>query len=91
MAEQNPSGKRDNKEPAEGSRETVNANIDDPEAQERFGGANRGGSAAGGITNRPLGEERENQDELPPRGAAKEEERSNSREVTPPHGDAKQP
>jgi hypothetical protein len=42
-----------NKEPAEGSRETVDAN-----AREN----------AGGITNRPLDEEENNQDRVPPRG-----------------------
>jgi len=44
------------KEPAEGARETVD-HADD---------------AAGGITNRPLEEERDNQDRLPPRGETKE-------------------
>ena len=43
-----------NKEPAEGSRETVNAN-----------------EKGGGITNRSLEEERENQERVPPRGDAK--------------------
>jgi hypothetical protein len=91
MAEQTPFGKREDKEPAEGSRETVNANIDDAGARERFRDANRGGSVAGGITNRPLEEENENQEEVPPRGATKGENQSNPREVTPPHGDAKKP
>jgi hypothetical protein len=91
MAEQDTTGKRVDKDPAEGSRETVNTNIDDPGARERFRDANRGGSAAGGITNRPLDEEIENQRELPPRGAAKPEDTNDSREVTPPHGDATKP
>jgi hypothetical protein len=45
-----------NKEPAEGSRETVDAN-----AREN----------AGGITNRTLDEEEDNQDSVPPRGETK--------------------
>jgi hypothetical protein len=45
-----------NKEPAEGSRETVDAN-----AREN----------AGGITNRTLDEEEDNQDRVPPRGETK--------------------
>jgi hypothetical protein len=45
-----------NKEPAEGSRENVAANA---------------GDNAGGITNRPLDEEQENQDRVPPRGETK--------------------
>jgi hypothetical protein len=46
-----------NKEPAEGSRETVEA------SEERAEG--------GGISNRPDSEERQGQDNLPPRGKAK--------------------
>ena len=45
-----------NKEPAEGSRETVLGNDE-----------------GGGITNRPLSEERNNQDRVPPRGEQKED------------------
>jgi len=53
------------KEPAEGSRENVNVP----------GGADqsaRGNANAGGITNRPLEQEEQEQAELPPRGTAKE-------------------
>jgi hypothetical protein len=52
------------KEPAEGSRENVN--VEAP-ADERSGGGN-----AGGITNRPLDREQQEQSEVPPRGTAKE-------------------
>ena len=56
-----------NKEPAEGSRETTDANQ---------GGANeRGGQHGGGITNRPLQREQREQEEVPPRGKTKDEER----------------
>jgi len=53
------------KEHAEGSRENVNVS----------GGADdsKGGSGnAGGITNRPLEQEENEQSQLPPRGTAKE-------------------
>lgn len=46
-----------NKEKAEGSRENVNAG---------------GGEDAGGISNRPLSEEEGRQENLPPRGQAKD-------------------
>jgi hypothetical protein len=55
-----------NKEPAEGSRETVRAS--------------QGGSDtdnAGGITNRPLDREIDEQDQVPPRGQSKDEEHRN--------------
>jgi hypothetical protein len=52
-----------NKEPAEGSRENVNTN-DLPESS--FG------ESGGGITNRPLEEEEENQERVPPRGERKD-------------------
>jgi hypothetical protein len=45
-----------NKEPADGSRETAGGDDE---------------SGAGGITNRPLEVERENQERVPPRGEAK--------------------
>ena len=58
-----------NKEPAEGSRETVGGNQDDVrQGQDR--------DNAGGITNRPLDREQQEQSELPPRGQAKDEERN---------------
>ncbi len=47
-----------NKEPAEGSRETV-------------GGGSRE-TVGGGITNRPIDEEKDNQKRVPPRGENKE-------------------
>ena len=51
------------KEQAEGSRETVKGDI--------AGQTDNGPDSGGGITNRPLEEERENQAELPPRGEGK--------------------
>jgi hypothetical protein len=67
MAEQDKS----KQEKAEGSRETVNANLDDYGAErDRYEDRDEN---AGGITNRPLDEEIENQQELPERGGSKDE------------------
>ena len=57
MAQQNVPNQAANKEPAEGSRENVNAPDN-----------------AGGITNRPLDEERQKQSKLPARGHSKDED-----------------
>jgi hypothetical protein len=69
----------DEMEKAEGSRETVNANLDENDpARERFDEqqqAERSTDRAGGITNRPLSRELEEQEQLPDRGAAKDPER----------------
>ena len=59
-----------NKEPAEGSRETVAANT----SESSEGSAQH----AAGITNRPLQREEQEQREVPPRGMSKEEERKDS-------------
>jgi hypothetical protein len=67
----------DEQEPAEGSRETAIQNAEEG-AGERMDPADTQGDGAGpdagGITNRPLQEEIENQRELPPRGTAKNPE-----------------
>jgi hypothetical protein len=49
------------KEPAEGSRENVNT-----------GGSTPGTGSGGGITNRPLEQEQQEQRDLPPRGTSKD-------------------
>jgi hypothetical protein len=54
--DQIPANRPENKEPAEGSRETVT-----------------GGDNAGGVTNRPLDREEQEQREVPPRGQEKHE------------------
>ena len=56
-----------NQDPAEGRRDTV----DDTEARQRYEDAEDQSSEGGGITNRPLEEEKQNQRDLPPRGTAK--------------------
>jgi hypothetical protein len=58
-------------EPAEGSRDTVDANVDDRDADRRYEDAEPANDQRGGITNRPIAEELENQRELPARGGAK--------------------
>lgn len=86
MAEQNIPSKASDREPAEGSRETVESNAGDVAAG-RFdtARAQRGerkdedtgqdrDEDTGGITNRPLDEEIENQRELPDRGTARNPE-----------------
>jgi hypothetical protein len=81
MAEKNNPNKESAQEPAEGSRDTAAANAGaDEGASERFDtnraqrGERGGDEDAGGITNRPLGEEIENQRDLPPRGTARNPE-----------------
>jgi hypothetical protein len=67
MADQNIPNQASHTEPAEGSRETVDANLDSQQ-----GGSQKGGNkSGGGITNRPIDEEIESQRDLPPRGEAK--------------------
>jgi hypothetical protein len=68
----------DEMEQAEGSRDTVNTNLDagDP-ARDRYVDAEPGRAGdqkGGGITNRPLSREIEEQEQLPPRGGAKKSE-----------------
>ena len=71
-----------NKEPAEGSRETVRGN----QGQGPQGGQDTGrneyprteGEQGGGITNRPLDRELEEQSQVPPRGRTKDEEQGNA-------------
>ena len=76
MGEQRIPNQAANKEQADGSRETVNANeaVDSAE-RDRFDNsdtpAGQRDEQAGGITNRPLDEEIANQRELPPRGDVK--------------------
>jgi hypothetical protein len=73
-----------NKEPAEGSRETVSSNQDEGAKREpRPGDAGQSneyprheGEQGGGITNRPLDRELQEQSEVPSRGQTKEEDRN---------------
>lgn len=70
-----------NKEPAEGSRDTVRAqnpgaqNPEQDRNRDERAGQNRGDQGAG-ITNRPLDREQQEQREVPPRGRTKDETRN---------------
>lgn len=59
------------KEKAEGSRENSNAPRGGELPPESFG---EGGGEGGGISNRPIGEERGRQQNVPPRGERREEQ-----------------
>lgn len=61
-----------NKEPAEGSRDT--ARERETMSRERHGST--ASEQAGGITNRPLEREAQEQHEVPPRGRTKDEDRN---------------
>lgn len=83
MADQDRPNQSANQEPAEGSRETVEANLaEDDAARDRFDDSDTPhgdrDAAAGGITNRPLDEEIENQREVPERGTAKKPQRDHA-------------
>jgi hypothetical protein len=72
MANQNIPNQASNMEQAEGSRENVDATLNEQGASKhQQGGSKRGHQSDGGITNRPVEEEVENQRDLPPRGQAK--------------------
>ena len=70
MADQND---RMNRDKAEGERpiERENLSADETDPSERY---DETGGRAGGITNRPLDEEIENQEELPERGLNRDED-----------------
>jgi hypothetical protein len=67
MADQNQPNRSSNMEKAEGDRTSV-GNTDTGRRSEWGEGTSEGG----GITNRPLGEEVENQEEVPERGDRKD-------------------
>ena len=70
-----------NMEKAEGERWSSEQNVVPPDSESSSGGAyHDDGDNAGGITNRPLDEEVENQQALPERGKSQREERSRNNE-----------
>lgn len=82
-ADQDRPNRQSNMEPAEGSRETVNSNIAGNEGGRGSSTRDRGGELTeeavgqpdeqgGGISNRPLDEEQDRQENLPPRGERRE-------------------
>lgn len=64
---------RMNRDKAEGDRSTVRENlpVDETNPGERY---DETGGRAGGITNRPIDEEIENQEDLPERGLSRDED-----------------
>ena len=76
MDEQRIPNQSANQEQAEGSRETVDVNVErESEQRDRVDNSDtqsgQRDEQAGGITNRPLDEELANQREVPPRGDVK--------------------
>jgi hypothetical protein len=72
MDDQNIPNQSSEQEPAEGSRDPVDRNVDDKAADERYGDSDeQQADEGGGITNRPLARERQEQRDLPPRGDAR--------------------
>jgi hypothetical protein len=71
-----------NKEKAEGDRSTAVHNVAVPNSESSTdrGYSDDNGDNAGGITNRPLDEEVENQNALPERGLSQADERAHSNE-----------
>jgi hypothetical protein len=71
-----------NKDKAEGDRSTAQQNIAVPNSESSTdrGYSDANGDNAGGITNRPLDEEVENQNALPERGLSQADERTRSNE-----------
>lgn len=76
MADMATPNRASNKEKAEGDRSTAQHNLDVPNSESSTdrGYSDADGDNAGGITNRSLDEEVENQNALPERGMSQEDE-----------------
>jgi hypothetical protein len=75
MADDTTPSRSANMEKAEGNRSTAEQNIRESESSSGAGYRDENGDNAGGITNRPLDQEIDNQAELPHRGQSKRESR----------------
>ena len=75
MADKTTPSRSANMEKAEGNRSTAEQNIQQSESGSGASYRDENGDNAGGITNRPLDEEIDNQAELPQRGHGKNETR----------------
>ena len=75
MADKTTPSRSANMEKAEGNRSTAEQNIRQSESGSGASYRDENGDNAGGITNRPLDEEIDNQAELPHRGQGKNEAR----------------
>jgi hypothetical protein len=82
MADTDRPNRAANKQKAEGDRSTAEHNIAVPnsESSTERGYRDENGDNAGGITNRPLDEEAENQNALPERGLSQADERTRGNE-----------
>ncbi len=82
MADNDTPNRAANKEKAEGDRSTAEHNtaVPNSESSTDRGYSDDDGDNAGGITNRPLDEEVENQNALPERGLSQAEEQTRSNE-----------
>jgi hypothetical protein len=79
MADQNTPNHAANMEKAEGNRRTpMPGRVPDSESSSGRGYSDDDGDNAGGITNRPLDTETENQEALPERNKSQRDERSRS-------------
>ena len=79
MADNTTPSRSANMEKAEGDRSTAEQNINQSESGSGASYRDENGDNAGGITNRPLDQEVENQAELPDRGKSKDETRRSQR------------
>ena len=75
MADKTTPSRSANMEKAEGNRSTAEQNIHESESNSGAGYQDENGDNAGGITNRPLDQEVDNQAALPHRGQSKGESR----------------
>lgn len=76
MADDTTPSRSANMEKAEGNRSTAEQNIHESESSSGAGYHDENGDNAGGITNRPLGQEIANQAALPHRGESKSDSRT---------------
>jgi hypothetical protein len=79
MADNTTPSRSANMEKAEGDRSTAEQNINQSESGSGASYRDENGDNAGGITNRPLDQEIDNQAELPDRGKSKDETRRSER------------
>ncbi len=90
MAEKDTPNRTANKDKAEGDRSTAQQNtaVPNSESSTDRGYRDANGDNAGGITNRPLDQEVENQNALPERGLSQADERAPTDDVALPSNDS---
>jgi hypothetical protein len=80
MADKDTPNRSANKDNAEGERGRSEQDVIPNSESSTWRGYDDGGDDAGGISNRPLGEEIDNQNSLPERGQTQADERSRNNE-----------